>query len=152
MKKRRPISSPARLREGGKTIDRATIVRSRGFVLVLIVVCLVLSLSVVREGIKRFQIAREIHEMEGKIAVQEQRNAQMQATTKILNTSAAKEKQSRISLNTMSPGEQVIVIQSPVDSFDAEDAILPSGQNIGTVSQQSRPSNPKKWANYFFNK
>lgn len=132
-----------------QTVSRR-FMKTRGFVIVLLAMVIALSISVVREGVRRVHIGREIRVMEERIAQQEQKNLEMQALTKILNTSAAEEKQSRLTLNTVSPGEQVVILKQSNNGSAANSIVLPTGENIDTVPVQGS-SNVKKWIHYFFN-
>jgi polyphosphate kinase 2 (PPK2 family) len=109
---------------------------------------------VTREAIRRVQIAREIGIVQEQLNRQQDRNAQMALLTNVLNTSVAQEKQSRLTLNSIAPGEKVIIIQSEADASGkgatADQIVLPNGETVDTIEQLHSGSNPKKWFDYFF--
>lgn len=127
---------------------------SRLFVIVLIGLVGLLLVSVTREAIRRVQIAREIGIVQEQLNRQQDRNAQMELLTNVLNTSVAQEKQSRLTLNSIAPGEKVIIIQSEADGSGkgatADQIVLPNGETVDTIEQVHSGSNPKKWFDYFF--
>ncbi len=127
---------------------------SRWFVIVLIGLVALLLVSVAREAIRRVQIGHEIGVVQEQLRRQEERNAQMALMTNVLNTSVAQEKQSRLTLNSIAPGEKVIIIQSE-SSLDgggviADQIVLPNGETVDTIEQVHSGSNPQKWFDYFF--
>ena len=136
------------------TLNRRKFFDSRLFVVVLIVLVGFLCVSVIRETIRRVQIGHEIRVVQEKLDKQKDRNAQMAILTNVLNTSVAQEKQSRLTLNSIAPGEKVIIIQSETDGGSegttADQIVLPNGETVDTIEQAHSGSNPKKWFDYFF--
>lgn len=125
-------------------------IQSRGFIVVLLAVLGALIVSVTKETVRRVQIHNEIVIMEKAILAQKERNTETQTLGKILNTSAAQEKQSRVTLNTITPGETVVVLRTKTTANKGDSVVLPTGANIDTVAVQGAASNIAKWARYFF--
>lgn len=149
----RSISSPAaRKRTKPKVDSRATyqqVWSSRGFVMLLCVVVIFMSISVTKEVIRRIQIEREIAAVESEIAKLESRNKEMSNVIALLGTSTNQEKQARVKLNTQKEGEQVIIVPN---SGEDREIVLPDGNSLDDIPTQSDKSNPEKWFDYFINK
>ena len=149
-----PNRTPAALGGTGSSIEVKRFFDTRLFVMVLLLITGFLFVSVTREAVRRVQIGREIRTVKQEIAKQEARNAQMAVLTKVLNTSTAQEKQSRLTLNSIIPGETVVIIESDntASAQDSEsEVLLPNGETVDTISgRTTQTSNPKKWFDYFF--
>ncbi len=127
----------------------AVLWHSRGFVAVLLVVVVLISISVTKEGMRRFEMRQDIDQLETEVARLEGRNMEVQDVIALLNTSTAQDKQARVKLNVQSSGEQMVVFpnrQKPTE------IVLPDSDKIEYIPVKDFESNPEKWFYFFWDR
>lgn len=120
--------------------------RSRGFVVILLVVVVFLSVSVAQETVRRLQTKYEIEKLEADVARLEKRNTEIKDVIALLSTSTSQEKEARVKLGKQAPGEQVVIIPG---TSEKKDIILPDSDIIEYIPTNTYESNPTKWKRYF---
>lgn len=108
------------------------------FVNLVLVVLLILSIvKVVREALVRYEINREINSLEGQLNDLESKSNKLNQLIAYLKTDQYIEKEARLKLNLVKPGEKQINFSST------------TGDDSTTVALETTP-NYIKWFNYFF--
>lgn len=123
--------------------------RSKGFVVVLLLLVVFMSVSVTREVLRRLEIRYEITKLEAEVARLEQRNTSLQDVIAVLNSSTSQEKEARVKLGLQDPGEQVVIFP---DRDASHEVTLPDSDTIRYIPIRDYQSNPEKWFSYFWNK
>lgn len=123
--------------------------RSKGFVIALIGVVVLISIAVTKEVLRRFETSYEIERLEEDVARLSHRNTELRDLLAIMNTSSYQDKEARVKLNVQKTGEQVIIFQNR----KTENAIvLPDSDTVQYIPLDSFESNPEKWFYFFWNK
>ncbi len=108
------------------------------FVNLILIVLLVLSaVKVIREAIVRYEINKEIAALENQLGDLESKSDKLGNMIAYLKTDQYIEKEARIKLNLVKPGEKQINFTSSTDS-------------LAQVDTGKKSSNYIKWFNYFF--
>ncbi|MBU0732159.1 septum formation initiator family protein, partial [Patescibacteria group bacterium] len=114
---------------------------SKIFIVLGIIILIPISISLVKEIIRKAEINNEIKVLEVEIAEIERQNAEMDDLLKTLNSSAFLEKEAKEKFGMQESGEKVVMIPSGPNEFgattQAEDAV------------EEYVPNPTKWKNYF---
>lgn len=102
---------------------------------------------------KRYQIQKEIKNIQKQITSAEGDNKKLSELIEYLSTDAFREKMARQKLNLQRDGETVVSIPvkgqtSNLSLFDAQDTASDSELIVQNGEQQN---NPTKWWSYFFN-
>ena len=119
---------------------------SKGFVIALIGIVVLISVAVTKEVLRRLETTYEIERLEQDVERLGRRNAELSDLLAIMNTSSYQDKEARVKLNVQQPGEQVIIFQNR----KLESAIvLPDSDTVQYIPLDSYESNPEKWV-YFF--
>ena len=119
------------------------IFRSRFFIVAGTIALLLFLVFLGRELNKKYQINKEVKNLEKEIAEIEARNEEIAQLIDYLNTPEYKERQARSLLNLQKPGEFAVALP-----------LHPEEQEQGALDDQSKrqASNFQKWWNYFFKK
>lgn len=119
------------------------IIPSRLFLLIGVVILILFSVSLSKEVIRRYEVNREIRELEKEVAELEKQNTELTQLEQFLNTERFQEQEARLKLGLAKPGEKVIVIPG------VSEEKLPK-EELSAPSNNEELSNPHKWWNYFF--
>lgn len=115
---------------------------SRAFIILGIIALIPISISLVKEVIRKAEINNEIRVLEAQIAEIERQNAEMDDLLKTLNSSAFLEKEAKEKFGLQEPGEQVVMMPGGTREFGATTGAEKEG------AEEARP-NPEKWKDYF---
>lgn len=117
--------------------------------MVLVVFCVSLTISIAREGYRRWQIRQQLNDWERKINETSQENKKLQDMIGYFQTVEYAERQARERFALKKPGERVAVLpERPLNTPEAiEQAMNASAQ---TTTTTTTPSNPQLWWRYFF--
>ena len=125
------------------------IFNSRLFFLSIFITLILITVSFSKEFIKNYKINQEIESLQREIESLETKNFELSELIKYFATDDFIEERARIDLGLKKPGETMVIIAEPEDTFSD------SEQKQITEKEQTKPekiSNPKKWWNYFINK
>ncbi|MDP2812683.1 MAG: septum formation initiator family protein [bacterium] len=117
---------------------RGRIWNSNIFSFFLVILLILSFVKVSKEVILRYEINKEIKELETQLGELEDKNQKMEQLVAYLNTEEYVEKQARLKLNLSKPGEKQIFLTGNESVDDLE------------VSGDDSP-NIMKWYDYFFN-
>ncbi|MBI3963927.1 MAG: septum formation initiator family protein [Candidatus Kerfeldbacteria bacterium] len=123
------------------------IVRSRHSRMLLaasIVVLLFLAVSFGREILRRYEIKREIGNLQNEIDVLARRNSELTDLMAYLNTNSFQEREARVKLGLQKAGESVVLI--PRDQVNAHPSVIPAASK----AQPAEETPAAKWWTYFF--
>ena len=99
-----------------------------------------ISVSLAKEIVRRYEVSKEIKELEQEIVTLESRNAELDELIAFFNTEEFLEKEARTRLNLQKPGEQVMIIPDVQMAEEQEEK----------ASLELSLSNPAHWWNHFF--
>lgn len=122
---------------GKKKYSTKSFFESRFVSLVLLVLLILSIVKVVREAMIRYTINKEIATLENQLSDLESKSGKIENMISYLKTDQYIEKEARIKLNLVKPGEKQINFTSSTDSLARLD-----------IAQES--PNYIKWFNYFF--
>lgn len=135
-------------KDNNKKWNLNSILHSRFFLIFSIVLMVLLSISVIKELIRRTEINREITQMSAEITALNNNNQELSALVDYFNSSAFQEKEVKTRLNLKASGEKVVFL-SNTDKNSINFNINSEVSNETKVSSASA-NNPQKWLNYFF--
>ena len=118
-----------------------TIFYSKIFIVIGVIILIPISISLVKEIIRKAEINNEIKILETEIAEIERQNAEMDDLLKTLNSSAFLEKEAKEKFGMQNAGEKVVMIPSSPNEFGAT-------TQAEEEAEEYMP-NPTKWKNYF---
>ncbi len=118
---------------------------SKWFLVVISVLLVLLTVSLVREFYRSYQINNEIAVLQQEIEALQGDNSELSEFVEYLKTDRYFQEQARLKFGLKTPGEKVVVLKGgtqPVsESFDTTSS--------GSVSTRQK-TNPSKWFAYFF--
>lgn len=120
--------------------SKKKIVSSKLTMLIGAFLLIFISVSLIKEIVRRYEINREIAKLEEEVAELDARNTELTDLIAFFNTDTFLEQEARSRLNLQKPGEKVVIIPD-IESIPQEEQ-----KNNLSLSL----SNPKKWWNYFF--
>ncbi|MFH1426596.1 MAG: septum formation initiator family protein [Candidatus Kerfeldbacteria bacterium] len=123
--------------------------KSKGFVLTLLVLFVLLAVSVTKEAIRKIEMNYEIEKMESEVARLQHRNIEMDDILALLNTDTMQEKEARVKLGLQSEGERVVMLPG---RRTEKEIILPDSDKIRYIPINDYQSNPEKWFYFFWDK
>ncbi len=109
------------------------------FLLVLILIGVVTAAS--KEGYRRYQVDKEIAELEQKIENLKKENRSLFALLEHFQSEEFLEKEARLKLNLIKEGEKLVIINSKKEASSEQETDL----------EKEKTSNFKRWWSYFFN-
>jgi cell division protein FtsL len=115
------------------------------FALVGLILIILISFPLARSVSKRYQIDKEISDLDKEIAEVETKNKDLKQLINYLESDQFVEEKARLNLGLKKEGENVVVIKG--DPLVASGS--PSGDDKSRASENF--SNFQKWWNYFFN-
>lgn len=126
--------------------------RSKTFFLINVLVLFFLIFSFGREFVRNYAIHQQISEMEAKAAALREENLSISTLLSSIQTEAYIEREARLKLDKMKPGEKIVVIESQFlenssSQIDNSTAVTELGLVEGG---QIEVANPLKWWYYFF--
>lgn len=126
---------------------------SKLFLFLIILVLIALTVSLLRESYRKYQLTKEINNLKSEIERLEGNNKQMANLMEYFKEESYLEKEARLKLNLKKPGEKVVIL-SPGSTEPTE------GENMAEDSSSSNPinydnlnmetANYWKWWEYFF--
>lgn len=119
---------------------RKKFVSSRLTVIIGVFLLVFISVSLAKEIVRRYEVNREIKNLQSEISELEERNTELTSLITFFNTDAFLEQEARTRLSLQKPGEKVMIIPD-VDLTTEEE----QKKNI-----ELSLSNPRKWYNFFF--
>lgn len=115
---------------------------SKLVLLAIFILAILLGLSAGKSFLRKYQINREIKNLEAEINKLENSNRELSDLIQYLNSDFFMEQEARLKLGLQKPGEKVIVI--PSQTVD----------NLADIQKKEynnqELSNPQKWWKYFF--
>jgi|GEM_PF-870624 cell division protein FtsL len=114
-----------------------------------IVVCIsfvIVSVSVVRELLRRHNISNEVEKLKAEITEIESQNNEFQSLITYLRSPTYTEQEGRIKLGLQKKGEHVIAIPGT----NTATPIIGSASTLNDRVAQSKQGNPEKWWNHLF--
>lgn len=126
----------------------ARIWRSRGFVVVLLVLCGTIIFSATREAIRGIETRYEIQKLEAQVGRLNTRNSQLRDLITLLNSSTVQEQQARLKLGVQAEGEKVVIFPGNTNT----DIVLPDADTKHYIPIRNFQPNPKKWFHFFWDK
>lgn len=114
---------------------------SKFFIIFLIAILILAMIAFGREGYRYFKVSQEIRDLEKKIEELEKESEELIGMEKYFQSEDFLEKEARLKLNLIKPGEKLIVVKTPED--------LEEKQQEKIVKQVS---NIQLWWEYFFGK
>ena len=123
---------------------KAKVLSVRLLIIIGFVLLIVFSVSLAKEMYHKYQINKEIKEVQAEINSLEEKNEELKDLIEYLNTNSFKEIQARQQLGLQKEGEQAIAIQSAPE----EEAMIVEQEEEPTVDK----SNTERWWSYFFAK
>ena len=118
---------------------------SKIFLLVSVFVLIFLIIAFGRESYRKYELSKEINDLEAQIAQLENANHQMSNLMDYFKKESYLEKEARLKLNLKKPGEKVVIISEEDSRYgEADDN---DNQNDINIPQNS---NFWKWWEYFF--
>lgn len=118
---------------------------SRFFFVVAILLLAFISLSLVKEFYRKFEVNQEIESLQEEIATLEKRNSELSLLIQRVNSDLWQEKESRTKLGLAKEGEVVVVV--PGEEENAEPVSI---ETYLAQQQEGKKPNPAKWWEYFF--
>lgn len=123
------------------------VLRSKLFLIFCLTLVVLLSVSVVKEMLRKNEINQEIKVLETEIVSLEDNNQELTNLIDYLNSSSWQEKEVKTRLNLKEAGEEVVFIPQENKNM-AYNNILSTEQES---TKLARLNNTEKWWNYFFN-
>ena len=126
-------------------------IKSRWFLIITLSVFALISISLIKEFYRSYQINKEIENLQNEILALEGENQEIADFVEYLKTDAYFEQQARLKFGLKSDGEKVIVLQGEDENgttigSEEEGSIF----GFNTHGDEKNRSNPVKWFNYFF--
>lgn len=127
-----------------------------------LVIIILISLPLIRNLKKQYEIKKEISDVEKEISTLEGKNSKLNQLIKYLESDQFVEEQARMNLGLKKEGENVAVISgqqvnTPTQTKDTPDKSKNNSNSSYTYSipglEKPKPapnSNPQKWLSYFF--
>jgi len=135
-------------KDNNKKWNLNNILHTRLFLIFSIVLVVLLSISVIKELIRRTEINREINLMSAEITALNDNNQELSTLVDYFNSSAFQEKEVKTRLNLKANGEKVVFL-SNTDKNSINFNINAEAINENNVDSVNT-NNPQKWLNYFF--
>ena len=117
---------------------------SRWFLITIVIIFVILSVSLIKELVRSYQVNQDIEDLGQRIAELEFGNEDYRERIEYLKTDSYFEEQARLKLGLKAPGERVIVLQDEEDL--ANNALV---FNIPAKREDTGLTNPQKWVRYF---
>lgn len=133
--------------EKPRKVNFKNLLYSKFFLIFCLVLVMLLSVSVVKEVLRKIEINREINFLEQEIAQMENKNQELAELIDYFNTSRFQEKEVKSRLNLKEQGETVVFIPENNRTGNFSITTEDSG-NEGVKTAQI--TNPQKWWGYFF--
>ena len=126
------------------------LLHSRLFLFFCLTVIVLLSVSVVKELLRRQEINRQINQLEAEIASIENNNQELSGLVDYFNSSTFQEKEVKTRLNLKASGEKVVFLSNTnKNSVSSNQEAITEGEK---KNSEAKVGNPQKWIDYFFNK
>lgn len=126
---------------------------SRIFLFFIILILIVLIVSIGRESFRKYQLAKEINDLQSKINQLDVSNQSLSNLLKYFKEDSYLEKEARLKLNLRKPGEKVVILPSSETNLESAqgnlDNILSQNKN-NPDNQESESANYWKWWEYLF--
>lgn len=113
-----------------------------------LLIIILISFPLAKNTSKRYNIAKEVRELEGEINELDLKNKDLRQLITYLESDQFVEEQARLNLGLKKQNEKVVVIKESEVAFSRE--TLPANR-AARVPGYDNFSNPRKWWNYFFN-
>jgi len=115
---------------------------SKTFISLLLAIFVLALIAFGREGYRNFEISREIKSLEKKIKELKLGNEELSKIEEFFHSREFLEKEARLKLNLIKPGEKVIIVkeQEPAEKPEQKEDIAKEISNI------------QRWWEYFFEK
>lgn len=120
------------------------IFRSKLFLVGGVIILVFISISLVKEVLRRTEINQEIGQLEKEVGDLEERNAELADLIEYLNSTSWQEKEARTKLNLKAEGESIVITPSQNNLANSVATVL-------VTEPQEQISTPAKWWNYFIN-
>lgn len=118
---------------------------SRLFLIIGVAVLVFFSVSLAKEIIRRYEVNKDIQELEQEVSELENQNEELADLIQYLNTDSFKEKEARTKLGMAKAGEKVVVIPDEALVEEVTTETVDAPDNVDELS------NPERWFAYFFN-
>ncbi|MBD3282270.1 MAG: hypothetical protein GF387_01530 [Candidatus Portnoybacteria bacterium] len=112
---------------------------SKGFLIFLIAVFLLVVVALGKESYQYFKTKKEIDDLKNRIENLEKENKELSETQEFFETEGFLEEQGRLKLNLVRPGEKVIIVKDSQEVSFTEDEV-----------EEKEVANILKWWKYFF--
>jgi len=119
---------------------------SKIFLFLVALILIVLVINLFRESYRKYQLAKEIDNLESEIERLEGKNQHLADMMGYFNEESYLEKEARLKLNLKKPGEKVVVLFE--GSENAEERLEEARESQTDTSDQT--ANYWKWWEYFF--
>jgi len=124
------------------------ILGNRTLIIIGVIILVFLSIALGKELLRRYEINREINQLETEISQLEERNLDLDELIEYFNTNSFVEKEAREKLGMQKEGETMVIINNDNQVIINNQPVEASGQS---VSGSEELTNPQRWWNYFFN-
>jgi cell division protein FtsB len=119
---------------------------SKWFLIVVGVLLTLLSVSLIREFYRSYQINNEIALLQQDIEQLQGENTELTEFVEYLKTDRYFQEQARLKFGLKTPGEKVVVLKGDTKADSVEDFTSVSSQE----SSKKQKTNPSRWFAYFF--
>lgn len=125
---------------------------SKIFLFVVLFAMLGLILNVGRESYRKYQLVKEIRNLEIEIKKVEGRNRQLSDLMDYFSEESFLEKEARLKLNLQKPGEKIVIFSDKSGGADNQNSSTPKATNKqqGQEDTGGTSTNYWKWWEYFF--
>ncbi|MFA5317887.1 MAG: septum formation initiator family protein [Patescibacteria group bacterium] len=133
-------------------IFKRTILNSKFFTLVVIVIIVLISQPLIKKINQRRDLNREISALEQEVDRIENKNDDLRGLIDYLDSDGFTEKEARLNLDLRKPGEKVAIIKGTENNFSEQEEVKTIFNVPGLDKEQpeSPKNNLKKWRDYFF--
>jgi cell division protein FtsB len=128
------------------------ILHSKFFLFFCLAIIFFLSVSVVKELLRKAEINRDIKDIRQQIAMLENNNEELNNLVDYLNSSSFQEKEVKSRLNMKETGEKVVFIPNDNKTNINYNNITEENETENSISEETDINNANNWWNYFFNK
>jgi len=108
---------------------------------------IMISLGVIQETYRRYQIQREIEDLEVQAEKKEKENQKLRGLVEYFRTNDFQEREAKEKLSLQKENEKVVLVK---DAPQKEDKIKEEKESSQNTTQKDERSNYKKWWDYFF--
>ncbi len=132
------------MRNLGKSRRKNKVLGNKTVIFIGVAVLLLLSVALGKELLRRYEVNREVKQLESEIAELEQRNLDLDDLIDYFNTNSFTEKEARQKLGMQKQGETTVILT------ESQNANSPTGEQGIESNQNKSITNPQRWWQYFF--